>query len=727
MMSEIFVEGKKLDINANISSLLTFAIDDIKNFATRSTVFSKTVVLPGTANNNKVFGHIFETGLSNSYDPALPNIGINFNPAKSANCIIFQDNLQTFKGTIRLIEIIRDKGRIEYETALNGELTSLNVALSSAYLTDLDFSEYSILWNMENIAASWDNTPGSGVYFPLIDYGTYSTDKHNWDFRTFRPALYVKEYLDKIFTAADFRYDCDLFETDRFKRLVIPHNQKRLVSLTSQVLSGTNTTDQHVIDHLMGPNGDSISFGAVTGGLFTTSLGKYYKYIGTDTISTTVNIVVQGYYNLTSEDAFPFQVKLGFQKNDLPYYTDPDRLDINSGNNEFFYREYSIPIILATDDVINFYFLLELGEIGTADVFVTEASISLASASVLTAPVDYNEEINLLYAIPQNIRQVDFLVSIVQLFNLYIYEDRFDDRLIHITPFVDFYSAGSGSSVDWTYKLNRDKPVKIKPLSEVNSKIYKFNFRDDSDYYNDLYKKRYNQGYGSHVFDSEFEFASQENKLELIFAPTPLVGYIGEDKVYPTIFKRTGSDEEPVEENVDSVIRIMQTKKIQTVSSWAMKNRATPIGNLTSYGYAGHFDDPTDPNDDLNFGLLKELFYTLSSGDLTKTQFNIYWSPYMAEITDKDSKMVVGKFYLTAKDIFTLDFSVFVFVDGVLYRLNKIIDYNATVPGECTVELLKVINTAYSFPPGQIPEEFSLLWNDGEELLYDDDLEILYK
>jgi len=92
---------------------------------------------------------------------------------------------------------------------------------------------------------------------------------------------------------------------------------------------------------------------------------------------------------------------------------------------------------------------------------------------------------------------------------------------------------------------------------------------------------------------------------------------------------------------------------------------------------------------------LHELFFTLTTGDLTKTQFNLYWSSYMAEITDKDSKLLTAKFYLTPKDIFDLDFSKYVYLDGVLFRLNKITDYNATIPSDCEVQLLKVINTIY--------------------------------
>lgn len=713
MITEIFVEGNRLDLTADISSLLTFAIDDVKNFASRSTVFSKTIVLPGTFNNNRIFGNIFETGISNDYDPLLPNIGTNFNAGKSARCYLFQDNIQTFKGTIRMTQINNYRNGLDYEMALNGELTSLSVALSSGFLTDLDFSAYDLLYNETNVSASWNNTPGSGVYFPLIDYGNYSIDKHDWDIKTFRPALYVKEYIDKMFTAASFRYTCDLFNTDRFKRLIIPHNQKTLLSKSSQIIAATKTTTQNIIVTQTGNTFDPIMWDTHIAGGFTYTAGEF-TYNGATSLNINLNWFIQGTRTSATPGTFTAQVrkKTGagpFVVLASATFTAPPTITVNWNWTG------STTTTLITNDVLDIF--VKYDGVGTLMVVTVQAGSNfMVSSTVPTLlPVDYGQTITINDSIPQNIRQVDFLLSIVQLFNLYVYESQFDERLILMSPFVDFYSSDSGNAIDWTYKLNRDQAIKIKPLSELNSKIYNFNYKDDTDFWNDLYKKRYNQTYGTHIFDSQFEFASQTNKLELIFASTPLVGYDGEDKVYPTIFKRTGNAPTFTEENIDSVIRIMQTKKISGTTAWRIKNGATILSAYNTYGYAGHFDDPDNPDNDLNFGLLQELFFVLVTGDLTKTQFNIYWSSYMAEITDKDSKMLIAKFYLTAKDIFNLDFSKYIVVDGVLFRLNKITDYNTTVPSDCVVELLKVINTAYSFPPvvGP-PSDETFYWIDSD-------------
>lgn len=678
MNTELYIEGLIVDISADISNLLTFAIDDVKEFASRQTTFSKTIVLPGTASNNKLFAAIFETGISNNYNPALPNISANFNASKSAACVLFQDFMQTFKGTIRLLQINIDNGRKEYEVALNGELTNLSVSLSSKFLKDLDFSAYDHIYNETNIFASWNNIE-TGYYYPLADYGNYSMLKHDWAIGTFRPALFVKEYLDKIFAAANYRYTCDLFQTTRFKKLIIPHNQKQLTALNTRAITKASNSSSFVVSNTE----SSVQVDILINGVSVKSQTVYYT--GSTNITTTTGINPGDTLRVTITGQFVTSVTFNGGGSIGAFTTTDDITYTYAG---------------ASSTILDISFLLNLlpaipRSIVPGETLTYTSSIIADSTANIPVLVSYGDAVKLNDAIPQNIRQVDFLTSIVKLFNLYVYEDRFDDRLIKITPFVDFYSTDSGNAVDWTYKLNRDKMITVKPMSEINSKTYDFNYKEDSDYWNDLYKKRYNQGYGSYSFDSKFEFTSAKNKLELIFSGTPLVGYASEDKVYSTIYKRTGTGSGIKEEQTDSVIRILQTKKITGVVSWDIKDGVTTVASTTNYGYAGHFDNPDFPQNDLNFGVTKELFFTLITGNLTRTQFNLYWSSYMAEITDKDSKMLTGYFYLTPKDIFDLDFSKYIHLDGVLFRINKIIDYNTTHPSDCQCQLLRVLNTLY--------------------------------
>ena len=148
---------------------------------------------------------------------------------------------------------------------------------------------------------------------------------------------------------------------------------------------------------------------------------------------------------------------------------------------------------------------------------------------------------------------------------------------------------------------------------------------------------------------------------------------------------------------MDSNIRILQAKLATGVTSWDILDAAgtSVLGSYTNYPYAGHLDDPDAPTNDLSFGAPRELFFLLLAGALNINQFNVYWASYLAEITDKDAKLLTANFKLAFKDINNLDFSKYIYLDGSLWRLNKIVDFNATEEDTCNVELIKLINKLY--------------------------------
>jgi hypothetical protein len=120
--TEIYVEGNQLDVTADLNAVLTFSVDDIKDFSQRTTKYSKTIVIPGTNQNNFVFGNLFDVSVYNSYDANLDNVGYNYNAAKAASCEVYVDRVQVFKGVIRILEITVVNGIVEYETAIFGDL-----------------------------------------------------------------------------------------------------------------------------------------------------------------------------------------------------------------------------------------------------------------------------------------------------------------------------------------------------------------------------------------------------------------------------------------------------------------------------------------------------------------------------------------------------------------------------------------------------------------------------
>lgn len=710
-MTRIFIEGNELDVNQGFTHQLNFSVDDLNNLDSKTTSFSKTIVLPATANNNRLLGNIFEFGNSNFTNDYAPNVEYNFNASKSAQVRIEMDGVQVMKGVLRLLEIIIDGDNMEYEVALFGELGGFFSKLGAKKISDLDFSAYNHTYNISNIENSWNNAnAGSGYYYPLIDYGNCSSAsnplfaKKNYYYRAFRPALFVREYLDKIIKDAGYTWESNFCNTNFFKRLIVPNNQNKLAYLKSRIFSASPTSTVNI------QTSTSVTFQNAVLGNFTTTDNKTFKYTGATTFTGSINcnfvgtwqfgsgVIVgncTGVFNLYKNGSLYQQGQVSLFQPALVGGFGTIGVS-NPFNIQFSFGGLLNNISLATNDeiLIKFEFYSGVGADGLRLTF-TGNSMTIDTPYPIMTPAVYGDSIRVSDTIPSNVLQKDFFSSILKMFNLMVTEDKYVDRKLIIEPYVDFYNVNSSSYLDWSDKVHRGETIRIKPMSEVNARYYQFKFKQDSDYYNEQYRKKYNENYGDRVFDNNLEFAKETESLEVIFAPTPLVGYNGEDKVVSTIYKLNNN----VEESTEHIIRILQAKKITGVTSYKIYNSTTTLGipntllTTTNYGYAGHLDDPDIPAADLNFGSPKELFFELVSGALSNNIFNAYYSPYMAETTDKDSRLLKCKVKLNSTDIFNLDFGRFIRIDGVLYRLIKVIDFSE---GELTsVELLRVIYTTY--------------------------------
>ena len=647
-------------------------------------------------------------------------MGYNFNAAKSADCVIYVDRIQVFKGILRLLEITIDRGTIEYECVVFGELGGFVTALNNSKLEELDFSQYNHAWTRDAIVNSWEQASGStasgmGYYYPLIDYGQVSeNNKRDWSYKAFRPALFVKEYLHKIITGTGYTYESDFFNSNLFKRLVIPNNQKTFSRLKNYNFQRRNS---------------SFTFTEADGTtklfpLTISELTQNYIPNGTSTQFTYTGSSFTGEYEL--------DIRITWQKNSsIPFHFDVLVNGTQVATHSWESSSSATPVVnelkvsgaitLNTNDVLSFRFRQDIATDFELTVQIGQGLVKIKTPGLV--PVDYvlNDVIDINESIPKGIYQRDFVSSIVKMFNLYIVEDTTKEKHLKIIPYIDYYVTSSSllkindselflidatsylllddtsaNNLNWTNKIDRNKPFKLKPMSELNGRFFEFKYKQDADFYNEDYFKHYAIGYGDHVEDTGYEFANDKQTTEVIFAATPLLGYTGEDKVFPTIFKLSNTQNTQSEDPTDHVIRIMQIRKITGVSSWHIRNNNGNLGSaLTSYGYAGHLDDPDAPTADINFGVPRQVYFSIPTNYPSANLFNGYWSDYVAEITDKDSKLLTCNVYLKITDIYGLDFSKLIYIDGALWRLNRVIDYNPTNPESTKCEFLKVIELTY--------------------------------
>jgi hypothetical protein len=101
----------------------------------------------------------------------------------------------------------------------------------------------------------------------------------------------------------------------------------------------------------------------------------------------------------------------------------------------------------------------------------------------------------------------------------------------------------------------------------------------------------------------------------------------------------------------------------------------------------------------LSFGIPQKIYYGVNQfiSSLTYTDnnlYNEYYSKMISEITDRDSKLVTGYFWLTPVDILQLDFRKIYRVGSHALRLNKIYDYNPVKSNLTKCEFIKIKDTA---------------------------------
>jgi len=701
-----------LDVDTDTGMKVTYSIFDISEPDKRGGTVSKTLNLPGTARNNIVFNHIFEIGMDGT-----------FNPNIKADCLIYQDMVEIFRGSFRLIQIDRTMDKIAYECVVLGRVTNIYTAFGDKTLSDIDLSEFDHDYTQSVQASSWSLTSSNGYVYPMIDYGeTDSSNQTIWQVNQLYPAIYVKALLDKIFALAGFTYSSSFFASGFFNKLIIPFNAgsfkysetevaTRLFEagmLSTSASLASSTTDQYLTipynDATTLPDFDPSSQFDTTTHSWTVAKSGHYnlnlitnlQYSVTNSTGLTVPFDFPGYIEMVIVRAsvtLPITPALYNDISSVLHYVGTGSTFTKTANSRF----ENMPLIAG--DVVSFRLHLFPWVSG----FTMNVDI-LANSCVYNEVVNENitegDSVVMTDVVPQNIRISDFFRSITNMFNLYIDEDPNIPNRLNIEPRNDFY--GSGTILDWTHKWDASQPVNIITMGELTSQNYLFTYRSDTDYWNDKYSKQFiqkdhNEIYGEYWLPIENDFLTDTTTIDVIFAPTVLSQYTANGLIVPSVrFIDTNPalvTGKPAPKS--SVIRILYYGGLLS-GNWTFRSMATGTASDTSessYPYAGHFDDPVSPTLDINFGLPAELYYAAKGQTVTDNNlYNQYYSSQIDEITDKDSKVVEMYLRLNPQDINNLDFRNQVFIAGHYYRILEITDYDLTARGLTQCRFLKIKN-----------------------------------
>ena len=217
MVIEHIIAGYSIPHNEGAIPLTKEAYD-VNNPQKRLTDFSKTITIPENRIVNQIFEHAFDV-----------NIDLQtFNPNLKTSYQITQDGITAIDGYCQLKAISNVDGLINYEIQATGKIGNLFEKIRDKYLQDLDLSSLDHTWTQSAIVNSWTATIGQGYVYPMIDMGG-RTNYDQWFAQDFKPAIYVKQYIDSMLSEAGFTYESTFFNSDLFKRLIIPFGSGQIL------------------------------------------------------------------------------------------------------------------------------------------------------------------------------------------------------------------------------------------------------------------------------------------------------------------------------------------------------------------------------------------------------------------------------------------------------------------------------------------------------------------
>jgi hypothetical protein len=796
--TKIYLEGKGyLDTYSDIQIPLNFSLAEVSDISKRNSSFSKTIILPGSKNNNRLLGEIFEINLN--------FLDADFNINRKIEAIIYQDDTPVLSGYFKLLKVnkispsdISFDENIEYEAVVFSNQAGIFDVIKDNDIADIDLSQYNHILSFSAITSTTLNNFTQGY-----KYIHHYTSDSLYKVSDFRPAFFVKNIWDKIFEDGGYTYTSTFLNSEPFTKLLIPTNVKDLLISDEEVLkrsmrvsfsSGYSVNNINTFTKL-----SNIATQANTGGAFLNSPtnlmstftgfffnpsqmvqlkfndestginfdGDYDNYdtssfyftapktgsyeielnlAGTFNVTIDEDVYIQlpnlianpRTYNDNGKPAFDIVASFEFLSGGtwIPVNTAQKYYELTTVDKTVVFPTFTIvaPGLNSGTTSYNYTFIPEKFIVNLNQGWLFRIRFKVITYSTIVYAVagnpkpskrltynftinSYNtsnsywkvnavknnlstgDEIVLNDLIPKNIKQADFIKSIVNMYNLFLIPDDENEKNIIIKTRDEFYQDYENQYVDWTDKFDYSQEYSLTLLSELQNKTLNYTYKPSNDDVNKRYREQTGFEYGQYKLNFDNDFLSGERKIELIFEPTPLVktllrlGDEGETFIVPYLVY--GKETAP---------KLLYDGGAITVSDYTIQD-VDSSGNtinytLNYYNYAGHFDNPITPTFDLNWNVNQLYFYNEVLDNVTLNNlYNLYWFNYVNLIAQ--SKMLTGYFNLNEYDIANLNFAKLIWIRDSYYILNRVIDYDATSNGLTKVELIKAINSP-KFNRGEI-------------------------
>ena len=684
--AEIIIDGKySIELSgANISIPTTYELIDITNLNRRSGSKTKTITIPRTKTNDKIFGIPYNLSAYNQFDKF-----------SSRQITIKKNSYVVFDGLFKLTDITIDTINI-YAFA---ELSKLKELFGEVTLNELNLTDLDHLYD-ETIFDTWNGVypvANEDYFYPLIDYGqfdgktpTINCEAPNQDIKItdLRPAVYLKRIIKQMIIDSGYTLQTTFFDNQTLEKLMIPftnndflHSVENTLQLEGfdgvtadpyEILNATTGQENVTIDDILA---DPLNQYDEVNNEF------YSAFIQTSLISYTF-----GYSILNNSISVP--AELIVQTYDGATWTNYDLIPLSAPTNfQQFTNAYTISFAIGE----GIRFRINKTD-ASADVFVS--LVLTIDPSAGGKSIDVGEFVQLAPNLPP-IKQKDLFKYCYQMFNWVVFVNDVTG-VVSIETYENYYRNGGQKNFSSKISL---KPNPVISYQQTNfARKYDFKYKsDDKDYWLLQYNLRQTKA-AQYPFGNGNYYLTQEGEAKVIgevgFSPTIIEKtFNGTSPNYiylPTMWQ----DTRPVEWTTDRTPRILinagliDISKLSDVYSQLSTEGTTCVVEQVPLCYFQKtlFNDGSVDAFDLNLSFSTPI----GSGFTTKNLIDTYYKATIDQLNISAS--LVAYFNLSARDIAELDFSQLWYVEyfNSVFRLNKIIDFEPNGRGLTKVELINV-------------------------------------
>jgi hypothetical protein len=737
---------------------MTLRVQNVMEPTVAASSYSQTFRIPNTQANGRFFQSAFNVNAT------------YYDPSKKAQAYININGLFFSAGCVQLMNVYFNDNaqKVEYEITYFGDTSDFASQIgitNQGFLQNLDFSKYSHEKNYANIVKSWNAGPNSGlagnaskpgdILYPLVEWGyTYEGSGANarpniptlsiGGVKSFtdpafplqqnqlKPCLRLKAIWDSIFETTEYTYSSTFLESEEFTRLYVVTDSVARATVDSGIFfKGVNAGGRIF--------GDRLRLDAPA---IVDLAGNY------DFNTQTFKVGVAGVYSFK----FSAQYNFRFGAPDAASYVtfalkNLDGSTINSGINFFsdanptedpngsieVYSEVGFSFAAGTQFYFSIYPSIPYG-----------SDILWDTITVESFEVPPNDQIDMKNYFAPNIKQIDFMRSVITQFKLVFIPDRERTKHFNIVPWKDWIQQGEVK--DWSNKLNGKVDIKSTPLFQSQTRFTTYKTDEDADYLNFNFQQAYKQTFGQNNLDSGIEVIKGTTEIKSIFAAMPIapIGYgtgatagqvtKANTFLIPHIAKDTPSNDgpgkrEPIQPKLrlawyNQLVGITGPNSPQASTTWYLQNDYPGTGGIAQPQVpllSSYFPNPWTDNAYLLDWRESPVFWDKGlTGNpqafATSNNFNRYWSRWydaaygsgvvdqITGYTDFDySTILECEFILNFQDIQKLNFNDLIFVKDAYYMINSI---DFTLNGQlnsCKAQLFKVNNLGVYLPNENIP------------------------